>query len=514
MKTLEQLRAEDRHINGVLAAGSEQVLRKLPGVVHVSVGLKETNGRFVRDLLCIRVYVRQKKNLAELAPEHRVPPHLQGIATDVNVVAAFDFQADNTRYRPIKGGIQISNGIVAAGATATDPPQVITGTLGCVAIDNTNKDEVLLGNWHVLAGNTGGAGDRLYQPAPLWLPALAPAQLPFKPKAETDKIAVVGRSVISDKVDAAIARIDVSSCCHCCGIHFSNEINGLSVAGKPAFNTIVGDEPAVGGMAVFKVGASTLRTEGVVVEPNYPTFAVQHLGTPRSFTGQIAIQHTDHARQFSDMGDSGAVVVSPANKIVGLVFAGGKNIDVHGTPQPFVTMANHISDVLSALNIRIPYSAKVNVTAGETLADVPPSIREARVPEPYRVLRERLQRGERTALLFAIGQRHSDEITRLINHCRPVMVAWHRCQGPALLATLMGAVRDGHYRLPAQVRGVALHEAMERMRAVLSQHGSAELRQSLTQPEADAVIEAYRGCTDLNEAIERLAMGSARGAAS
>jgi hypothetical protein len=121
------------------------------------------------------------------------------------------------------------------------------------------------------------------------------------------------------------------------------------------------------------------------------------------------------------------------------------------------------------------------------------------------VLRDRLRRYARTSLLFTLGQKHGDEIMQLINHCRPVTVAWHRCQGPALLATLMSAIRDGHSRMPALVKGVALHEALSRMRAVLIQHGSAELKASMSRPEADEVIAAYRDCKDLDAAIDRLA---------
>jgi hypothetical protein len=43
------------------------------------------------------------------------------------------------------------------------------------------------------------------------------------------------------------------------------------------------------------------------------------------------------------------------------------------------------------------------------------------------------------------------------------------------------------------------------MRGVLRQHGSAALKESLSRPDADAVIDAYRDCTNLNEAIDRLA---------
>lgn len=501
MTTDAQFKEEDRALRELLASGVEQTLLALPNVFHVSVGLKEAARRLVTDRLCIRVYVREKKSLAELASAQRVPAEINGVPTDVNVVPAFGFQADNTRYRPIKGGIQISNGWIDIHAPAT-LAGMTAGTLGCIAIDNTDNDEMFLSAQHVLLASSVGRGDPIYQPAPVWFPNLrAPAQVPTMITDNGDKVGVVRLALITDKVDAGIARIDVSSCCHCCGIHFSNEINGLSVGGTPPLNTILGDEAATAGMTVFKVGAGTLRTEGRVVDPNFPTFTIPG-AIPRTFTGQIAIQQVNTAVQFSDVGDSGAVVINAANKIVGMVFAGGK--DVPGAPAGFLTVANHISDVLTALNIRIPYGAEVKVTAGEPLADVP-VVMEAKIPEPYRALRERMQRRARTAMIFELGQGHADEIMQLINHCRPVTVAWHRAQGPALLATLMGAVRDGHYRIPARVKGVALDEALARMREVLAKHGSPSLRATLERREADAILEATRGRCDLNEILERLA---------
>src|SRR5262245_46880878 len=100
MKTKEQLRAENDAIRGVLAAGPEKRLRGMPGVVHVSVGLKEQQGRLLTDRLCIRVYVSQKKSARELSTAELIPTEIAGIPTDVNTVARFDFQADNARYRP------------------------------------------------------------------------------------------------------------------------------------------------------------------------------------------------------------------------------------------------------------------------------------------------------------------------------------------------------------------------------------------------------------------------------
>ena len=284
MKTTEQMRAENDAIKERLAAGAEGRLRSIPGVTHVSVGLKQKAGR-ATDQLCIRVYVRDKRNPRDIPAAEMIPAEIDGVATDVNMVATFEFQTDNTRYRPIKGGVQITNRIIGAGAAGASP-QIVRGTLGCVALDNTDKAELLLSNWHVLTANGGNNGDKVFQPAPAWLPSLTPAQLPFRPSDDTDKVAVVRRSVVSAKVDAAIATIDVSSCSHCCGIHYSNEIPGLSVANRPPGSTIVGDEAAVAGMPVFKVGHATLRTEGVVIDVNYPSFTIAQGSANYTFTGQ------------------------------------------------------------------------------------------------------------------------------------------------------------------------------------------------------------------------------------
>jgi hypothetical protein len=508
MKTIAQLRAENKAIAERLAAGAEARLRAIPGVTHVSVGLKQKAGR-ATDQLCIRVYVREKRDPRDIPAAELIPAEIDGIATDVNTIGTFEFQIDNTRYRPIHGGAQITNRIIDINPAGTGTQQSL-GTLGCIALDNTDNAEVMLSNWHVFTANSGRAGDNVFQPAPTSLPPLELGHLPLRPTDDTDKIGVIRRTRVNNRVDAGIATIDVSSCCHCCGIHYSNEISGLSVAGRPPGNTILGDEPAVAGMTVFKVGQATLRTEGVVIEANYPSFSIERDGTSYSFTGQIAIQNVDPAVAFSDHGDSGSVIVNLNNKIVGLLFASGTNVPPPsgaGAPLPFVSLANHIADVLSELNIRIPYSSEVTVTAGVRLADVPPAVHEAAIAAPYRALRERMQAREGSALLFALGRQHSDEVLHLVNRCRPVTVAWHRAQGPAWLATLMSAVRDGRSLLPARVKGVALHEALARMRAVLSQHGSAALRESLRRREADGLIAAARDGRDLSDMLDRIAAG-------
>jgi hypothetical protein len=194
------------------------------------------------------------------------------------------------------------------------------------------------------------------------------------------------------------------------------------------------------------------------------------------------------------------VIVNLDNKIVGLLFASGANVPVGGTPQPFVTLANHISDVFSELNIKIDYSPDVVVVSGAALIEVPAG--DARVPAAYRDLRARMDSVEATASLMELGRAHRDEVVRLVNHCRPVTVAWHRAQGPQWLATLIDAVREQRYDLPSAIRGVTLVPALERMRSVLSEHGSASLREAVGSALGDRIIEACRTSTNLNEMID------------
>jgi hypothetical protein len=64
-----------------------------------------------------------------------------------------------------------------------------------------------------------------------------------------------------------------------------------------------------------------------------------------TFEDQIAIRGLDGTR-FSDSGDSGSSILERStNKVVGLLFAGATNGSL--------TFANHISDVLSKLKVKL-----------------------------------------------------------------------------------------------------------------------------------------------------------------
>lgn len=525
MSGTEELIAANRAIRDLLESGVEEQLRALPGVFHVSVGLKERAGE-VTDRLCIRVYVREKKEPGTLPASQLVPREIAGVPTDVNVVPRIGFTADNSRYRPIKGAIQISNRIVDVNDAGTRT-QISRGTLGCIAIDLTDRSIVLLSNWHVLMANRARVGDRVYQPAPTSIPPVSLLELPKRPEDDTDAIAKIVRSVISDKVDGAIARVDVSSWCRCCGIDYREEIVGLSVGGRPGSNFIVGRRAATGGMTVFKVGQSTGRTEGRVVDPSYPTFCIARGSTAHLFTGQIEIAPADPARPFSVGGDSGAAVVDIDNHIVGLLFASSRVIEVPETPEgeepppdpcaphrpapsgeepPPRSFANHIADVCTALNIEIKFRIGSGTTAGERLerrvAVAAPTESEP-VPAAYLRLRARLLRHAAGARVLAAAEAHREEIVNLVLHHRPVTRAWHHGRGPAFLATLLNTLRAGGEELPPPIGGVPGDMLLERMMGALKVHGSPELCEAVEEF-GPALLEAVRGSAVLDDVLDKL----------
>src|SRR6187431_3461055 len=76
---------------------------RIPGVISVGFGLKQTGGTF-GDELAIVVYVCEKKPEETLAPAEHIPPLFEGYRTDVRVVLEQHLLAcENTaRYSTIQ----------------------------------------------------------------------------------------------------------------------------------------------------------------------------------------------------------------------------------------------------------------------------------------------------------------------------------------------------------------------------------------------------------------------------
>lgn len=111
----------------------------------------------------------------------------------------------------------------------------------------------------------------------------------------------------------------------------------------------------------------------------------------------------------------------------------------------------------------------VGLPAGATWA--------ARAVTPKRIaaLRARLGSDPRGAVLAALVSTHFDEVKRLVNTNRRILIVWHRMGGPDLLGRLMRYADTGTLELSAQASG-PLVEWLERMLALLHEYGSPALQ--------------------------------------
>jgi hypothetical protein len=467
-RTREELEAETARIEQILDSGVREQLSALPGVVHVTVGLKQVGGH-ATDEFSIKVYVEQKLPLAQLTPEHVVPAMVAGVPSDVCPVPTA------SAFSTVAGGMQITNGIAVKG---NQPGQFKTeaGTLGFVGLRN-DKDStpVMLSNAHVMGAHGGRVGDTIFQPQP------GPDQIsdsdtfPRRPTTSVNSVGtVVDIELNSTIVDCAIAAVSTCySCCCSCGTGYSHEITGLKVNGSDG---IAGVAPAVPGLDVVKVGRTTGRTKGTIVGTDVPVSLNDFMGSPRTFTGQIEISG-DSGVLFSDHGDSGSLIVGINGLAVGLLFA-GQDPSPGPDPSEFSTFANHIADVLTVMKIRLP------ATAGQQAAALM-GFRSEQVTTPLEApgfldeLTERLDRSARGRRLRAAIDRQGREVVQLVNHRRRVTVAWHRGQGQAWLAAFARSARHPDFRLPDEIDGVTRVGAVFRLHAALLVEGSDELQADL-----------------------------------
>lgn len=482
---LEQLRAENRRLDELLESGARDRLMSIPGVLHVATGVKQVAGH-VTGQLGIIVYVSEKRPPANVPPNELVPSQIEGVPTDVDTVPKITFADDQAQYRPVLGGIQITNGIKNLDV-ATATVEMYGGTLGCLATRISDGKIVLLTNWHVLSRFGGRVGDTVFQPLPAPEPDDITGTFPKRPKSSENAIAKTAKMQVDSQVDCAIATVNTcrSLCCNC-GTGFKNEIRTLAVNGH---DTIVGRGPATNGQTVFKVGMKTGRSQGVVITTNYPPFTISRDGTTYTFSGQIQIGNVGGVN-FGESGDSGSVVIGSDGKIVGLYFA---------SPSPnHFGLANHIANVEAAMGIT------VNVTpanqGGFSSSAIESPVNEEGLLE---LLSARLTRTELGREIYAGLERHTDEVLALVNHCRPVTVAWHRNQGPRWLASAVRSSRVVSYRMPAEIEGVTLKQLLLAMASALENAGSDELRRDLAlyQP----MVEGWANPVDkLEELLEQL----------
>jgi hypothetical protein len=274
-------------------------------------------------VMAVKFLVRAKYPEKHISKKHVLPKSIGGLPIDVEEVGLFQRLAaaapapgtpnPRTRIRPAQPGCSIG---------FADPANqfVMAGTFGALVKDS--KGSYILSNNHVLADES-----QLDPGAPIFQPGLLDNGNP-----STDQIATLTRFVklqpaVANKVDCAIAAVD----------NLKDVSNSILQIGPPR-----GAGDAQIDMTVQKFGRTTGYSVGQISSIDTDVSVQYETGT-FTFGGQIIVVGLD-GQPFSDAGDSGSLIVERgSNQAVALLFAGSTS---H-------TIANHISDVLSALNVTL-----------------------------------------------------------------------------------------------------------------------------------------------------------------
>jgi hypothetical protein len=469
---------------------TKSVMLQIPGVVAVGIGAKESGGVFTEQI-AYRIYVPAKKDLSELAPNEIIPREINGIPTDVVTPLVFTNDSDVcvperwelSEHRPLNGGIAISVDSINAGTL---------GWFGTLADGTT----VLLTNKHVLYDATNSIDTRKIKTAQ---PQLGEPSDCCCCTCGSDN--VIGESIIGIRdisppnataVECGIVKINPNIA--------ANIVFRITNKSTTQVLSVRGTAAAVLNEKVRKIGARSGFTTGKVVHLGDIAVAapVDSGGTAIGVArGQILIipdpAETYQVKEgvckfaFSNGGDSGAVILNDANKIVALSWGGDAK-----TNAVKITVACHIQNVLDKLSTN---GFAVTLSQSPPGESAPVKARIFRKPEPEASTNalETIRDANKDSLLYWLYNKHHGEILQLINHSRPVTVAWQRNQGPAYVAALARSAREENYMIPHTVNGVSRENLLVRLRAVLMAHGSGTLKKDLERFGDELIAAAKRG---------------------
>jgi len=274
---------------------------KQPGEYALAVRVRERLPHFDPLLQRIIALAHDEVDIVETGA---VRPFL--IPVDVNALRA--------PCRPLLIGCSIGH------VTAT------AGTLGLIARHTKTNRPVLVSNSHVLAhSGTAKVGDGITQPGRVD-GGIAPiaALLDFAPLKPTG----------SNQVDAAIAVPDTAV-----------DLQPGDIPGIGNF-TIAPADGLLPNVSVSKLGRTSGLTHGVVTAVEIDHIVMESEIGNLTFDDQIEVRGVDRA--FSDLGDSGALVVSDQNAAIGLVFCG--NPFANGGRG--VSYVNPLPKVMDAFNLK------------------------------------------------------------------------------------------------------------------------------------------------------------------
>jgi hypothetical protein len=277
---------------------------------QTAVGYKIKDGKLT-DEIGIIAFVSKKQDESKLRSLQiePIPKHIEGVVTDVQTVRFFPRIADDSRYRPIAGGI----------ATIRHPSRYV-GTLGLII----RKAGKLYG----ITNNHVGANEDVLGMRPLAAKKGDPWVQPSTGSVPRDLIARLHRwNRLKPQSPGNVNYYDFAM----------GEIVNPGLAGAKSneikdIGLVKGIEDISLGDKVMKRGRTTLKTTGRVIAVNARVY-VPYQGYNCDFTDQVLIiGDPDPNVPFSLGGDSGSCIVSSepdgrsnAHKAKALLFAGGEN---------------------------------------------------------------------------------------------------------------------------------------------------------------------------------------------
>lgn len=313
-------------------------LLKKQNVVSVGKGTKIVKGVDTGEPAIV-VGVRRKVAVHQLHLKDVVPLSIKGVKTDVVEVGELKLLQDPTeKFRPCPGGVSVGHFRISA------------GTLGCWV--KKSGRYMLLSNNHVLADmNEGQIGDPIYQPGPHdgggpmdcigYLHSYVKINLVNLSDCGVAKVvaktlnlaaAILGRRTrlvpaipaLNNLVDCALAE-PVSEYVVLDKVLNLGEISGTSELSL--------------GQEVHKSGRTSGVTTGIVSQIEVTANVQVGEGKIAVFEDQVMISGGNS--EFSGPGDSGSAILTTANELGGLLFAGGTG----------VTLVNRYANVKAALDI-------------------------------------------------------------------------------------------------------------------------------------------------------------------
>jgi hypothetical protein len=282
-------------------------------VVGVGLGERIAGGKHT-GTAALKFFVRVKYPDDQLKESDKLPESVDGLPTDVEEVGTFrSFQDPRTMIRPGAPGCSVGFEDAAG--------DLMAGPFG--ALVKRGARRFVLSNNHVLADE-----NQLPIGSPTFQPGFLDAGVPATTGAIGRLSAFVElRTVQPNLVDCAISEVD----------DLSLVTNAILKIGVPR-----GTTTAQQSMIVHKFGRTTGFTVGFV-DAVMMDVSVEYPRGVLNFQNQIIVKGLN-GESFSDRGDSGALILERnTSRAVGLLIAGSAS---H-------TIANHIGDVLQALNVSL-----------------------------------------------------------------------------------------------------------------------------------------------------------------